>query len=61
MEHVKIGYAIIDKQVTPMRRYPDGMYVVEANESVVFSSDSLAGLEKKMTDAKAQYKIYDQS
>ena len=61
MSHKAIGTATIDHQVTTIRKYENGYYTVEVNGGVKYSSESLAELEKKLSEDGVTHSIVDRN
>lgn len=57
MDHTAIGTATINGQVTTIRKYKNGFYVVEFNGTVMYQSNSLADLERQLNDANVTHSI----
>ena len=57
MGHEMIGTATIDGAVTSIRKYDNGFYVVEVNQEVKYSGETLDELKEKMDKDNIVYKI----
>jgi len=57
MSHKAIGVATIKGNVTTIRKYDNGIYSVEVNGDVLYSSQSLKELINKLDENKIKHKI----
>ena len=57
MGHEMIGRATINNAVTTIRKYDNGFFVVEVNEKVEYSAETLDELKKILDEAKVDYTI----
>ena len=57
MGYTAIGRVTIGKEITTIRKYENGFYVVELSKEVKYSSDSLEKLEKLLQEDNINYKI----
>lgn len=60
-DHRPVGRATIDRQFTFIRKYNNGIYVVEVNMDVMFSDCSLEDLEKKIDEKNICYVIWNRT
>ena len=61
MSHEYVGIATIDSQTTSIRKYSNGMYVVEVNGDVKYSGENLDELKEKLESDKIKYSITKRS
>ena len=61
MGHEMIGTATIDGAVTSIRKYDNGFYVVEVNQDVKYSGETLKELKDKLDKDKIIYNITQES
>lgn len=61
MNHKPVGFAEIGQNTTTIRKYENGMYSVEVNGDVKYSSRSLKELEEKLDDDGVSYSVTDRT
>ena len=61
MGHEMIGTATIDGDVTSIRKYDNGFYVVQVDHEVKYSGETLKELKDKMDTDKIIYSITKES